>query len=398
MSSELGMKPEDLLVVMVSESGLNPGAVEQKFKGSGLVGFMPDTLKGLGFKGTWKEFSQMQGQDQLDYVKKLVQNNMQLNGGPFTSAAQYYVANFWPIALKLPGIRQGDPDTAFIEENPAVVTDPKTGKKYSKKYYDLGYHISPAQESGAYKANPLFHGSVHGAITFGDMMKRADKIKQSPTYRQAVANMHQATGYASEEGIASAEEYSPHEDAFRQYVRRLKEHGGALPPPTEQRTVPPTPISPPPDNDVSSILDKYLQQVSAAEKNNHKLYKRYLPDNQILIEANTSNFIDAVEFARILSSVLEEELMVKSSVHSDGEKVEMECSIFGPADDCLNVVQQLSEATAEAFHLATAKIGGIVVKPTCVVNKKSSYQPINFKSASIQYRKFLLKFMKGTKW
>lgn len=116
------MKPEDLLAVMVSESGLNPGAVEQKYKGSGLVGFMPDTLKGLGYQGSWKEFSQMAGEDQLDYVKKLVQNNMKLNGGPFTSAAQYYVANFWPVALKLPGIRSGNASTAFIEENPATAT------------------------------------------------------------------------------------------------------------------------------------------------------------------------------------------------------------------------------------------------------------------------------------
>ena len=50
IASEVGMKPEDLIAVMVSESGMDPSAVEKKFKGSGLVGFMPDTLKGLGFK------------------------------------------------------------------------------------------------------------------------------------------------------------------------------------------------------------------------------------------------------------------------------------------------------------------------------------------------------------
>ena len=44
VASELGMKPEDLIAVMVSESGLNPSAYESKFKGAGLVGFMPDTL------------------------------------------------------------------------------------------------------------------------------------------------------------------------------------------------------------------------------------------------------------------------------------------------------------------------------------------------------------------
>src|SRR5579885_1376654 len=102
ISNELGMKPEDLLAVMTSESGINPSAYESKFHGSGLLGFMPDTLKGLGFKGSWNDFINLTGEDQLDYVKKLVQNNMSLNEGrPFTSAAQYYTANLWPIALKL---------------------------------------------------------------------------------------------------------------------------------------------------------------------------------------------------------------------------------------------------------------------------------------------------------
>jgi hypothetical protein len=33
ISSELGMRPEDLLAVMTSESGLNPSAYEEKYKG-----------------------------------------------------------------------------------------------------------------------------------------------------------------------------------------------------------------------------------------------------------------------------------------------------------------------------------------------------------------------------
>ena len=189
VSSDLGMKPEDLLAVMTSESGLNPSAYESKFHGAGLLGFMPDTLKGLGYKGTWQDFANTSGEEQLDYVKKLVQNNMQLNGGPFTSAAQYYVSNLWPIALKLPGIKSGDPSTAFIEENPATITDPKTGKQYSKKYYQLGFRISPQSESAAYKYNPLFHGSMPGAITYGDMIKQVEKNKQNPIYQHALSAM-----------------------------------------------------------------------------------------------------------------------------------------------------------------------------------------------------------------
>lgn len=50
ISSELGMSPEDLLAVMVSESGINPTAHEKKYGASGLMQFMPSTLKALNFK------------------------------------------------------------------------------------------------------------------------------------------------------------------------------------------------------------------------------------------------------------------------------------------------------------------------------------------------------------
>src|SRR5574338_479992 len=150
IASEVGMRPEDLIAVMVSESGMNPGAVEKKFKGSGLVGFMPDTLKGLGFKGSWEDFIKLSGEDQLDYLKKLLNNFRSLNGGPLTSAAQYYTANLWPVALKLPGIRNGDPKQPIIEAHPETVKDPKSGKEWSKKYYDIGSKISAEMESNAY--------------------------------------------------------------------------------------------------------------------------------------------------------------------------------------------------------------------------------------------------------
>lgn len=395
ISSELGMRPEDLLVVMVSESGLNPGAVEQKFKGSGLVGFMPDTLKGLGYHGSWKEFSQLSGEDQLDYVKKLVQNNMKMNGGPFTSAAQYYVGNLWPIALKLPGIRQGDPSTAFIEENPQTTTDPKTGQKYSKKYYDLGFHISPKSESAAYKYNPLFHGSTPGAITYADMMKQADKIKRNPTYQKSLVAMRDSTGHQVQKDSPMT---ATKDDALRQYIERIKGKEDVYDrlSQVERPTVHTPPAGAPSGGkpaDVTSILTNYLQHVTSSEKQNKKLYKKYLPINQIVIGIDTPNHTDAVEFARILCSTLDEELLSQSYTHTDGQKVEVECSIPGPEEECSEVVKQLSNAVSEAFHLATSKIGGIKVKIDCIMNKKSSYQQINFKSANLQHRKFLLKFI-----
>src|ERR1700686_4094058 len=107
ISSEVQMKPEDLLNVMAVESGIDPTAHNQNGNASGLIQFMPSTLKNLGYQGSHADFRKLSSVDQLDYVKKYVLDNMKYNGGPFTSAAQYYVANFLPVALKLPGVQKG---------------------------------------------------------------------------------------------------------------------------------------------------------------------------------------------------------------------------------------------------------------------------------------------------
>ena len=98
ISESVGLKPEDLLAVMSFESGLSPAAHNRNGDASGLIQFMPDTLKGLGYKGDHNSFRQLDATDQLDYVDKYVHNQAAFSGGSFKSAAQYYVANLWPVA------------------------------------------------------------------------------------------------------------------------------------------------------------------------------------------------------------------------------------------------------------------------------------------------------------
>jgi len=389
MASEVGMKPEDLIAVMISESGMNPQAVEQKFKGSGLVGFMPDTLTGLGFHGTWEDFTKLNGEQQLDYVKKLVQNFTKLSGKPISSAAQYYCANFWPVSLKLPGVQAGNPSTAFIEARPAIVTDPKTGQKWSKKYYDIGMHISAAQESNAYKYNPLFDKDKKGAITYGDMMKQVDKIKQSLPYKKALIEIQKATNYKP--GKESRTMTTDKDDIITRY---LKQHRETVDPykALQDKSVPLKPVAPTVPG-LESTITQYLDKIKASEKLNKYLYKQYLPLNHLVISVKAANFVDAVEFSHILCAALDEELMATGSIHTDDNTVEVECAIHGPANDCFETVKQLTSALAAAFKSATIKIGGIEVKTQFSMNKKSSYQQIDIISANTQHRKFLLKFV-----
>lgn len=350
ISQELGMRPEDILAVMASESGINPQAVEQQYKGSGLIGFMPDTLKNLGFKGQWNDFIKLKGEDQLDYVYRYIKDRMRLQGGrPFNSAAQYYVANFWPIALKLPGIQKEEPSTIFMEEHPETVQEPASKVLYSKKYYDIGQKIPASMESGAYKANPLFHGKVTGAITYGDMMRQVDKTRKGSTYQNAVAMMQNKTGYVSERPYSIPEKLD--------------------------------------ENFISSFLNKLQKLVGqflsfATIKNNY------------LISIGSSDYYDAMEYARILSAALNEYLDARTSIYTDDSKIDIECNIRGDKNKILPALKELTEGVADAFKYATRDVGEITPFALVTADLKSRLDLLHPKRADLCYRRFKLKFVR----
>jgi hypothetical protein len=363
MTSELGMKPEDLLAVMVSESGINPGAGNKSSGASGLIQFMPGILAGTGFKGSPSDFRETSGENQLPYIKKLIEGNMKYNGGPFTSAAQYYVANLWPVALRLPGIKAGDPSTVFLEKNPATVTDPRTGKVYSKKYYDIGQRITPRQESQAYTANTLFHGSTPGAITYGDMINQVNKNKQTSTYQKALMAMKNNTGYQP----------PPNEQ-----TKSINTPPPAASPSINQNSVPAQALPPKNPSSIDEMLNSLLG-ISEAK-------------NTYLIQIKTADYTDAMEFARVLGSVLDEELKTRSYTYTDGtSKVELECKNRSGINNVQ--IANLATLVKNNFKTATKKIGSVEVYFNIVKDTKSNLQETNVKHAETNYRKFLLKFI-----
>jgi hypothetical protein len=153
-------------------------------------------------------------------------------------------------------------------------------------------------------------------------------------------------------------------------------------------------LSPKPGGTFDQMIDHYIQMLSAAsDMPLKKLYKKALPNNDILITITAPDYASAIEFGRVLCAALDEDLLSTSYTHTDGQQVEVECSINGPAKECYAAVEQFAEAVAEAFKDATKKIGGITVITNCIMNKKSSYQPISLRTADTNYRKFLLKFI-----
>jgi hypothetical protein len=354
VSNEVQMKPEDLLNVMALESGIDPTAHNANGNASGLIQFMPSTLKGLGYQGSHTDFRHMSSVDQLDYVKKYIEGNMKYNGGPFTSAAQYYVANFLPVALQLPGIKKGDPNTIIVAKNPTEAHLPGVSKHMEQVYYN---------------ANPVLDADGDGVITYGDIQTVLNKASAGKNFRSALAQLENNTGYQPAKNINTN-------------------------PASMMAKNTPTNTNNLPDQAITNLLNQYLQQVEASDKLNKNIYKKYLPNNDLTIKVAGSSLTDALEFARILKLGLDEELLSTSYVHLQNDQIEVNCSIAGPKKECFKAVSGLTQAIKQAFQIATKKIGEIKID-TQIINKKSSYQPISLNTADTQHRKFLIKFIKG---
>jgi hypothetical protein len=149
----------------------------------------------------------------------------------------------------------------------------------------------------------------------------------------------------------------------------------------------------PATSNVESILNGYVQQITASEKSNKKLYKQFLPFQNIVIGIQSKNYTDAIEFSRVLCTALDEELMAKAFIHTEDNNIEIDCVIPGPELVCFDAVKQLTQSLAFAFKKATIKIGGIDINTKFSMNKRSSYKEITSQAAQTQYRKFLLKFI-----
>jgi hypothetical protein len=354
ISESVGLKPEDLLAVMSFESGLSPAAHNRNGDASGLIQFMPDTLKGLGYKGDHNSFRQLDATDQLDYVDKYVHNQAAFSGGSFKSAAQYYVANLWPVALKLPGVKAEDPNTVIIDSNP-------TTQKYPG--------VSLRAEANAYRANKGLDLDGDGKITYGDIQRVMANTKKSSLYEGALASLQSGQTYAVN---------SPKQNA---------------PSPAQN-----TPAQPPPQDvawlnkNIENFLSAFSEQQVNEKLIKKATYEKYLPKNEVVIEVKSSDIINSLEFARILCLAIEEEASADASIYTDNKNVEVHCSIHGPEEICKKAILQLSNSISDAFYIATKKIGGIKIN-TNISKNKSNYQLLDIKLAQSAYRQFHLKFI-----
>lgn len=367
VSSNTGMNPEDILNVMAVESGLNPSAHNKNGNASGLVQFMPSTLKNLGFKGSHEEFRTLEAHQQLIYVEKLIKSMMRINGGPLTSAVQYYIGNFVPAALKIPGIKNKDASTIIVSQNPDQPHIPGVSLEKEKLFYNYNKGLDYDKD---------------GNITYKDIQNVLARAANGKNFKSAIEELRKHT---DNESLTKNDNDS---DPFIKYIKRYKDKSVPM---IQTKNLLPTTNNTVQNDNMNTVLDKYLRMIAASETSNRILYKTVLPKHNILIKVEGKDFTTSIEFCRILTSVLETELTCQAYTHTDNEHVEVECQIHGPSQDCLNVVNTLSHITASTF-IETIKTNDRI-SLECIYNKTSNYRPLKAVRAQQEYRKFLLKLI-----
>lgn len=173
MCKRVQMNPEDLLCVMWTESmGLDATAGNPHGGAAGLIQFMPDTLQGVGYKEGSEEFRKLSGEQQIPYIERYIRSQMGINGGPFTSAAQYYLANFWPVALKRPDVRAKDMSAVIID------------KDKQPKIYNVNQGLDVDHD---------------GKITLGDFYALTERTKKTSGFQKAVAQLRASENFTPSE-------------------------------------------------------------------------------------------------------------------------------------------------------------------------------------------------------
>ena len=152
----VGANPLDLAQVWYSESGWHANAHNAHGDAVGVCQMMPDTLRGLGYVGTWETFARLALEDQ---IQPWCTRYYRPYANKMTSSALAYLATFLPAYLDehyrlLHGVGDLTPETVIA------------GKLEAGK----------ARLGWAYVANATFDADHNGAITLGELdlaIKRA---------------------------------------------------------------------------------------------------------------------------------------------------------------------------------------------------------------------------------
>jgi hypothetical protein len=158
LCAELQCDKLHLLSVMMAESGVYASARNPNGGATGLIQFMPQTLKNLGWKGHPEEFAGMPADKQLSYVRLYLLPH----AGKLGSIASLYC-------------------TVFLPADTALASDP-----------EFQLVVLGGRRSWAYMPNKGFDADKNGAIEVREMEEAVNRQCRGPRWREILIR----AGYA----------------------------------------------------------------------------------------------------------------------------------------------------------------------------------------------------------
>lgn len=167
VSQRLEADPVHLLKVMQSESGINPKAKNPTADANGLIQFMGNTLKNLGWKLGGEAFRKLSAEEQLPFVEKYYTSWKPYGLG---SPARLYLATFLPALM----VHKGSHSEGFV----------LCGLNGPLRW--------------AYLANKVFDQEKKGTITLGDLGKAIDRSCKGQRWNEIITRLLSAQHEADE--------------------------------------------------------------------------------------------------------------------------------------------------------------------------------------------------------
>lgn len=137
ISKQLGVKPEWFMVLMQGESGFNPQATNSNGGATGLIQFMPKTIKDYAINGrslSTDDLRKMSSLDQLDIVYAYYKAGMKMVGlSKFETPGDFFAITFYPKLVKVSDSFVF-PDNV-VQQNKGLFA--KIGGTTKKDYYEF---------------------------------------------------------------------------------------------------------------------------------------------------------------------------------------------------------------------------------------------------------------------
>jgi hypothetical protein len=132
------------------------------------------------------------------------------------------------------------------------------------------------------------------------------------------------------------------------------------------------------ENSIDGLLNNLFAQNTGIVENivRNELVKKYLPTSKCLITVSSlsSPYDVRMKFANSAKIVLKNVIDADTSIHSDGSKIEIQCSVVGNGYTTANAIKALCDCIVKAAHI---KFKGVEIKCTVIPCAFSKYAKVN---------------------